>query len=687
MIKILFVIGLTLWISTAYGIIIREFFNLRNEHFNAPIGFAALLFTLQVLYYPAQLFNWPSYIIHGISTVVYGILLIASLWKIPNILKQYVTFKSLWIVAYVMLFAFMFYHMSIAIARADGQMYLNYIAQNMDIDQLNKFNLWTGLTGSEFVSVYFFQGYYHFASFLNVFVNSFSKLLGIGSSIDSIVVSTWGMGLLLATLSSLMILNFVDYFNYKNPWIKAILIIFSLFYTNFYYWKVAFSFYGNSYRSLFMAMMMFYIYRLIKEQNLNDRYTVAIVFGASLAASSSTLFIGFSFLLGLAYHWFRTNRETSLEDLSVMAFPMVLYVLALQYKDHFTVFLILFPITLMYYGFRFTKPVKTILHFLNQFFIRYSFRIFIILIPIGAMVFSFIDMKMDIYYPWHLFHYFDNHANYDMVKDYLFLYSSSLENLLNILRWLAILVLIVKHRTSKENRYVADHFLVLAVLFLNPLATSFVSKAFASNVYYRLFESLFNAFSEILLFGLLLNTLWNQKVVRWVLSFILLWSVFDAHYSSYIVEENTSPYGFYIKQGHDVLPLYKIKGSELDVIRSLQTELADHPISDHQVTVISHADGLRTFLPKVYQVFTPREYYTPGDRVNEEFYQLARLWYSWEEMPNLDYSKSCSYLQEFKIDYVISERYINYKFDGALNDCTQVIYQNAEFNLRKVIQP
>lgn len=686
MFKVLIVIGVTVFISTAYGYFIREFFQLKKEQFSAPLGFAAVLLSLQFLYYPAQLLNLPSLYIHTTSALVYSILSIYGLMKIKEIFKEYWKLKTLWIFAYVILFVFVFYHMSLAIARADGQMYLNYIAQNVDIDKLNMFNLWTGKTGAEFVSVYFFQGYYHFASFWVKFVNLFAYF-GIGSQIDSIVISIWGLGILLALMSSMMIVNFVEYFKYKSSWIKNTLLIFALFYTNFFYWKVAFAFYGNSWRSLFMAMLMFYLYRLIREGNEKDKFSAAIVFGASIAASSSSLFIGFSMLYGLAYYWFKNNHKTTLEDLATIAFPMVLYVLGLQYKDHFTMFIMLTPITLLFYFGRFSFLGKKILLSINEFFSKYNFWVFIVIIPLAAIIYSFYSLYVDIYYPWNLTHYFNNHANYDMVKDYLFLYSSPLEIVLNIFRWFSILLLLFKFRNSKENRFVLAHFLMLSLLFLNPLTTSFVSKAFASNVYYRLYESLFNAFSEILLFGLLLNFVWDKKNLRYFVILGLIVNVLNMHYSSFILKENSSDYGFYIEQGQEVLPLYKIKSTEYEAIKALQTELDNITVSaDHQITVVSHAETLRTYLPQVYVLFTAREYYTAGDRVNEEFYQIARLWYSWEEKPSIDYSNTCKYIDEFEVDYVISERYVNYQFDGALNECTEVIYENEEFNLRKVIK-
>ena len=268
MIKLFFVIGITILISTTLGLVILERLRLNNNklEYAAPIGFATLLFGLQIFYYPIQLFNLSSIWIHIITGSVYFALLVLSLTKAKAIVMQYLKLDSIWVLVYFTFFLYAFYHVSISIPRADGQMYLNFIAQNIDNNQINNFNLWTGLVGEEFVTIYLFQGYFHFAGFLVKFVNLFS-FLGIGSQIDTIVISMWGLGSLYALISGMFIVNLANYIKLKNVWIKHILIFFSLFFTNFYYWKLAFAFYGNTWRSLFMAMFLFVLYRLVKEGN------------------------------------------------------------------------------------------------------------------------------------------------------------------------------------------------------------------------------------------------------------------------------------------------------------------------------------------------------------------------------------------------------------------------------------
>lgn len=687
MLKVFFVVALTIFISSGYGIFVNKFLNLKEKSYSAPIGFASLLFTLQIFYYPIQLFNQNSLFIHIISTIIFFILTVYSFYNIKSIIKQFLNLRTILIFITFTFFLYVFYNMSISIPRADGQMYLNYIAQNVDAKQLNLFNLWTGLEGSEFVTIYLFQGYYHFGSFLIKFVNAFSSILGIGSKIDYIVISIWGLGSIYSIISTLFIINVVDYFKYKSRLISYILLFFTLFYTNFYYWKVAFAFYGNTFRSLFMAMMIFYLFKLIRESEEKYLYLASIIFGASIAASSSSLFIGFSILIGIAYHFYKENNIYAFQHTSYIGLPMVIYVLAIVFKDYNQYFVFLFIFTVLYYMLHKNKLFERYLTIMNRYISKHVNLIFLIIIPLIAITYSFIDMNIHPEYPWNLYHYFNDHAAYDMVKNYLFLHSNWVDNLLNLLRWISVFVLLIKYRKEKGYNYIFNHFVILVIFFLNPLTTSFISRMFASNVYYRAFESFFNVFTETILFGIILNEIWNKKFLRYMVALVLIVCVFYSQYGSLILKDPKNLYGYYIKDGVNVLPLYKIKNSELDVIRAFEKELDGKFENNKQVTVVSHVDGLRTFLPRVYQVFTARQYWSAWDRIDQDFYEVARLWYGWEERTkNIKYSKTCLYLVEYNIDYILNEIWENDEFDRALNDCTSVIYENYEFKLRKVIK-
>jgi hypothetical protein len=683
MYKILFAVFFLVWISTAYGVWLNRKLKLHWEGFLAPIGFGAVLFLAQLLYYPTQLFNASSLYIHSASFLVFSVGVYLSIVQFKQLKAQFMHKDMLWVVAFVVVFAWIVSQMSLDLGFADGQMYLNHIAQNVSIDRLNEFNLWTGLRGQEFDTLYLFQGYFHFAGSLIVLINAFAAL-GIGSLINNLVISVWGLGLLYAVISAMMIVDLVKYLTPSDRQLRIPLLVFTLFFTNFYFWKTTFSFYGNTWRSLFIALMVYVAYRMIKTHETNYKYVFALVFGAALASSSSALFIGFSVLLSYAFFSYKEALPNSFRDLSIMGAPMALFVLAVTYKDHFTIFVFLLGLSLTYYLSFFTNQHQRFFDRLDKVVSKHYRLIFLGLLPGIAIIFSLLDtFLLDPEYIWNITHYFNDHAQYDMVKNYLFLHSRWYDNVLNLFRWLGLFFVLVYHRDAREKRYLFLHALYLMVFILNPLSTSFVAKFLASNVYYRAYEALFNVFTETVLLVVVFQALKSYAYFKigFILSLVLV--VGFTHVESYVWRAGNSAYGFYISQGEGIDPIFKLNSRELEVIRALVRETETS--AQERLTLVSHIDGVRTFLPHAYQLFTPRQYWSAWDRVNQEFYHLARRWYGWERRPDdLDYSRTCGYLVEFKVDYVLNEVWMNAPFDQALNMCTTVIYDNFYFKLRKV---
>jgi hypothetical protein len=679
-----FVILWLVFVSSALGIGINQLFKLKLGKFGAPVGFALLLFTAQLLYYPVQILNLSSTWIHVLTAILLLVSSVYAITQIKGIVLEYLNWNILWFVAYLVLFFVAFYNSSLSMPRADTQMYLNYIAQNENTNSLNLFNLWTGLEGSEFVSIYLFQGYFHFIAAISFFIKQANHVFTGLYYPESLVISAWGFGALYAMMSGLFIITVLDRFKTQTRYINWVIALYALFFVNFYYWKVAFAFYGNTWRSLFMAMMMFYLYEYISSKKFAYILVSSVIFGASIAASSSSLFIGFAILLGFAFYLLIQKQEDAILLSSYVGLPMVLYVLFLMYNDHPSIFLPLLLISLVYYSHLFIKQVKHGIQIITTFISQRAVLIFLVLIPIFAIIFSIYDVIIDPQYPWNMFHYFNDHRAYDMVIDYLFIHSTPLENVLNLLRW-AALILLVSKKHQDQNEFFKWHIVLMFVFLLNPLTTSFVSKAFASNVYYRAFESLFNVFTEIFFLVVVFKYLEGKKAVQYVLAAVLVFITVNAHYQSLILQNPRALYGFYIREGQKVDPLYKLIPRELDIILAYREEIKDKTPKTSQFTIVSHADGLRTFEPRTHVLFTARQYWSAWDRVDQDFYQIGRIWYGWEVQPDdLPFDRTCTFLKRFNVDYVINEIWVNYRFDQALEECTTIVYGNQDYRLRRV---
>ena len=192
-----------------YGIYINKKFCLNKLDYCLSLGFTVFFTILQILYYPIQYLNlsFNLIIISSLIVIVIGIL-----FAFKNLKDlKYVIFNknNIMLIFALVVFVLVFYQTNIDIAFSDSQMYINYISQNVGINELNMFNLYTGEPGSEWEVIYLYQGYYHFGSFISWIVNIPSSIFDYGS-VASITVVTWGLGLLYSLISNSFYLSFLN---------------------------------------------------------------------------------------------------------------------------------------------------------------------------------------------------------------------------------------------------------------------------------------------------------------------------------------------------------------------------------------------------------------------------------------------------------------------------------------------
>jgi hypothetical protein len=176
----------------------------------------------------------------------------------------------------------------------------------------------------------------------------------------------------------------------------------------------------------------------------------------------------------------------------------------------------------------------------------------------------------------------------------------------------------------------------------------------------------------------------SKKILQILFSFAIILITLSNHYYSWNGRGNGS-YVRYINPLEDILPIFKVTGSEYDVIINFEKELeqVELPI-DRQLTVISHTNGLRTFMPEVYQLFTARDTYYAYTRVDKDFYELARRLRDWEPEQFFPYENSCSYIDKYDVDYLLIRYWENPAFDQATDGCTITIYTSDTFKIKKV---
>ncbi|MFI3284688.1 MAG: DUF6077 domain-containing protein [Erysipelotrichaceae bacterium] len=673
MIVLLLMLALTLLVSFGIGIEVFTRLQIEKNTFSMPVGFVSFIALLQVFYYPVQFFNLSFNYIIFFSILVYGLGFVLMIKNIKLIIQEIFSWSTLYIGLAFLVFFFCFYHMFIDIEFSDSQMYINYIAQNVNIDQLNMFNLYTGETGYEWEGIYLFQGYYHFGSFLCYVVTSLSSL-------SNITIITYGLGILYSLVSSCFLVSMLNALEIKNKLVYHSLMIFTLLYSNFYYWRVAFSYYGNTYRTLIITMLIFYIYQWFKYDNKSYKYLLIILLAGGIATSSSFLFISFATLICLTIYLFYYKKENAFIDMSLIVIPILVYAIALFIKEGGLLgYLLAFAATVYYLGIIF-KFINPLVKMIETFIFNHAKLIFFVITPIFLVLFS---LYINLYRPDYLYNYaywFKDYQEFDMIIDYRFIYSNPIVFMMNIIRWLGVILLLI----SKEEKYQWFKMIavVILVLFANPLVTTSIAYFIASNVFYRIIEVLFNPFTEAILILIILEKFSYHKMAVYGMSLILLFVTGINHYFGF-TSNSWGTYTFYIEGGKDTMPLYKINWYEYDVIQQFD-EVATDQNADDKLVVLSHTDALRSFRPDVQQIFTARDYFYFYSRIDENFYRIARDRYEWEEYPDGPYEDACMYIQRYDTDYIIIRHHANQDYDTYSDMCSETIYENDQYKLKKV---
>lgn len=686
MLRIILFVLVFMLINTAIGIETSKYVDIKENKFSTVIGFVVFLCALQILYYPAQIFNLSfNYII--VASVL--LLLIGMYFLISNfkeVKEELLNKKTLIVLISVIIFSFVSSNTFIDIEFSDAATYLNYIAQNININKLNMFNPVTGLKGHEWDIYYLYQGWYHFGAFLCWLINANVYVLNMGSYVANITVSIWALGLIYSFISSFFIVDLLEYFNFKDKISKYVIGIYLLFYANFYYWKIAFSFYGNTFRALLGAILIFLIYRWFKEEKEEIKLLFPIVITAGLSFTSSFLFIAFVIMFSLAIYLFMIKKEKTIYDMFTFVFPMAFYGIIMFGKVYPVILIggIIF-LLLIYVG-RLFKPIRRSMYYLDDFFFKHINKIAFVLFPIFLGVVSFyLNFMVDGFIPTYS-HFFEDHQNYDMIKDYYFIYSNLLDNVFNVIRWTGIIFIVFKSK-SVEDKFIKVMILITLVILLNPLFISAIALAITGIVYYRMVEVVFNPFTEILMFIAVYKLIDFNKISKNVLNSVIVIVVLLGNVFSF-VDNKSGLYTFYINGGKETTPLEKISQNEIQAIYELSKLVKEDNNENGVFVVVSQTSALRTYMPNAYQIFTSRDNYYVEARLDETFYHIAKRHYPWIDdgiVPQ--YELTCGFLQEsYGITYVLLEYWENSEFDKASDPCTETYFTGSHYKVKKVIR-
>lgn len=680
--RILIIAFLLIFLSEGTGTAVLKKLNIEKRGPAGALGFAVILGLLQTLYYIPLMLNLSfTWIIVLTGIVLLGALLL-TMKELKNTLRTFISWDMAIVAGSAAVFLFIFSKMYVDLDYADSTTYLNYIAMNINAPHLNLYDLSNGLRGQEWNVYYLFQGFYHFGSFLCWLVNVPYYVLGSSSYVSNLVVSVWGLGILYNVFTNMLIVTAVKQMRTDHRVIRICVLLFALFYANFFYWDIAFAFYGNTFRALFVMLLIYLICRWQRDGNENTKWLLLFPLAAGFACSSSFLFMSFAVMFALAGYLSYRKKANALKDMAQLILPMICYVLAYLSRVSPKIAVILAVLYAGIFVWIRVRPQHRILNMLEDLYAKYAAKLFFIGVPVLFMIGSLYvhlteqnDFTSYGYYFWDWRHL-------DMITDYVFIHSEWLDGLVNVLRWAGVILLMVKKELTEDERWMKAFVIMMLVFFLNPLCTILLQKTITGMVFYRNFMTLFNPLTEIFFLDLIFCRCTEKKPVWIGLSAFLIFATVLGNAGSFLLDQGTGIYWVYIRGGKTVDGIYKIDDDEKHALDILRENAAT--ITDRQPVVVSQSSATLTYMPDVYSIFGPWHYHYPLDRVNDEFYQIARKHEDWLDETEPDYTKSCAYLKEYDVDYVLLQYWQSPEFDQATEGCAVDLYVGSKYKVKQI---
>lgn len=416
--------------------------NHRLYPLRSVIGFAMLLFFLQIGYFPIQFFQLSSDIVFMWSILIFFPLF---LFGIKKLCKEDFFFLKTWEFYVLVVLVFVVIKVLPGNEAGDDWFYMPLIMDNADINSINSIDPRTGWNW-QVASLWKYQGYYLFNTFIYQVHTLFFE------SVESIFITfRTTMSFVMIIFSSIMIYYVGTLFQNKNKVIVFLSKILSILLVNYLDWS---HIYWGSFAvlpTMFPLMLL-----MLNEYSVNydKKYVkmIMIVNGAMLSLFSSALFLN-CFLIFSFFVYNVWKRKTCIKHYAFMLFPSLIY---FCFFVNYPILCI--PLIIIYYVI-YKVNLQKIEMFLNKYL-----KFLLMILPV---IFVFISALLKDIFCW------------DMYRlSYTFL-------IFNISVSFFIAYCIYK---KKEMQPVIIAFLIFNIFFFNPFVSKFVSTLFTTDqVYYRLF--------------------------------------------------------------------------------------------------------------------------------------------------------------------------------------------------------
>lgn len=665
-------IGLT---SFFIGSFLFSLLNIRlSKILLIPVGFFGLIGITNFFAYIIVFFHLPTYLLF----ILYFLMIfvsVAYVFKKRVFYFKFEYFKNplvFFLIVYVFIMILISSRQTIAEQSFDTIIYLSTVLEGAFANTFTSFDVDSGVARNYIFPIDDYQSYYYFGSFVILLIEKIIKFISKDVFVISTSVFMWSFSILFYVINFLMTVTFIRYLKIKSKLINLSLGIFVLFFIGNFYYNNTYAFYGNSYRTLIIALMMFIMYVYLNEGlDIRPISTLLMLLSSALiAVSASGYFIGLFAIYGFITYLInnKLQKDILFSVLLKLSIPTVFFVIFYVAVDSLLKLTVLSGVMIILY---------TALYFANKAFPKITL---IILKNATNYVIPTLIVLISIYLIWTGYMspsvFFKDTQSADMAWSY-FEFIKFPNSIVNILYLLGLFIFILKSRS--KFKWI---LLIIIGTFINPISIIFVYRFLTGHIFYRGFDSILNSFTIVLFLYSVLNLFSKQflNVILFVLTLVLA------------IYQSTGYYHFYFIPSEDFSPIYKTEQSQVEIFEFLKSKIIfeeydrarvvsqihsikgfvpniETPVSFNFVRVLNKFEGGYVAHTPLHNIFIYRDYF--GQKI-----------YNTEP----EYINTCYYLIDIKTDFIVVAK--NQSFDNngevkflyhVVRECSTQVFENDEY--------
>lgn len=491
---------------------------MKKKGYAAPYGMAFLFAMLEIVYIPATCLHLSSEYCAVMTSAVLLVAAAATVRYFKESISSYLERDTIAVVLSSVLYILIMHHaQSTGAVQILDTMVANSYVQAVD-------------TGVNFLQGYTVLG---------------AMMLKVMSAENFMVI----MGTFYHLLFAQVCLDIIRTFQLKNPWFVFTLVLYAVFYTGFNEWQIITAFSGDNWRILCITILLWHIYCDVQSENCYDKSYLACiaVLTAGMFVSAGFATISASVLYCYLAWQLKNRKVRSLRYFLYMLLPQMVYCSLLIARKNTAVAIVVMAVYVCFLIFKSTKQMRRVLARAEDALFDHAVEIFYIGIPVLTCI---ITLLLWVFQPVRQIPYslYAQFLKMEPVRSYLFLDHSLLTIILDIFRWCGLFIFIYFGKKKEENQLRSMLFLMV-VFFLNPLCMGTVARVIGFDDYAFIFETVFNPFTDLLLFIAVYRMFEWQSIGQWVLEIFLVAAVLIGHVSSF----TNYPFGLYenlIPSGH-----------------------------------------------------------------------------------------------------------------------------------------